>query len=120
MSETKNIAPMKLEMLLAVVHEEKMAYYSSLIQSHQANFQFNVSCKGTTHLMLGYLGLTDRPKNLLMSVVRSDQAGDLMETLKENFAKGKNYKGVAFTIPFSSMIGTVAYGFLSNERRVME
>ena len=111
---------MKLEMLLVVVHEEKTAYYSSLIQSHQANFQFRLPCKGTTHQLLGYLGLTDRPKNLLMSIVRADQAGDLIEVLKENFAKGKNLKGVAFTIPFSSMIGTQAYGFFSNEKRVME
>lgn len=111
---------MKLELLVAIVHDDKSAYYSSLIQSHQANMQLTLPCKGSTHLLLGYLGLTERPKNIIMSVVRSDEAPGLFEVLNENFSKGKNYKGVAFTIPFSSMIGAMAYGFLSNEKRFKE
>ena len=39
---TRNIAPMKLELLLAVVHNNKAAYFSSLIQSHKANLQLTV------------------------------------------------------------------------------
>jgi hypothetical protein len=34
MEETRNIAPMKLELLMAIVHNNKAAYFSSLIQSH--------------------------------------------------------------------------------------
>ena len=120
MAETRNIAPMKLEMLFAIVHNSKAAYFSSLIQSHQANMQFSVPAKGTTHLLLDYLGITDRPKTLLMSVVRADQAQDLINTLKETFAKGTDYKGVAFTVSLTSIIGTLAYGFLSNDKRVKE
>ncbi len=111
---------MKLEMLFAIVHNSKAAYFSSLIQSHQANMQFSVPAKGTTHLLLDYLGITDRPKTLLMSVVRADQAQDLINTLKETFAKGTDYKGVAFTVSLTSVIGTLAYGFLSNDKRVKE
>ena len=111
---------MKLEMLLAVVHNSKAAYYSSIIQSHQANLQFTVPAKGTTHLLLNYLGLTDRPKSLLMSIVRADQAGNLISLLDETFRKGGDYKGVAFTVRLTSTIGTLAYGFLSNDKRVKE
>lgn len=111
---------MKLELLLAVVHDSKAAYYSSLIRSRQANLQLYFPCKGTSHLLLEYLGLTDRPKTLLMAVVRSDESATVIEILKEHFNKGKEYKGVAFTLPFSSMIGTLAYGFLSNEKIVKE
>ena len=118
MEEKRNIAPMKLEMLLAVVHNSKAAYYSSIIQSHQANLQFTVPAKGTTHLLLNYLGLTDRPKSLLMSIVRADQAGNLISLLDETFRKGGDYKGVAFTVRLTSTIGTLAYGFLSNDKRV--
>ena len=120
MEEKRNIAPMKLEMLLAVVHNSKAAYYSSIIQSHQANLQFTVPAKGTTHLLLNYLGLTDRPKSLLMSIVRADQAGNLISLLDETFRKGGDYKGVAFTVRLTSTIGTLAYGFLSNDKRVKE
>ena len=79
MEGTRNIAPVKLEMLMAVVHNSKLAYYCSVIQSHQANMQFTVAAKGTTHLILNYLGLSaDRPKSLILSVVRTAQ-GDLPE-----------------------------------------
>lgn len=111
---------MKLEMLLAIVHNNKAAYYSSIIQSHQANLQFTVPAQGTSHLILNYLGLADRPKSLIMSVVRADEAGDLIDQLNETFQKGKDYKGIALTIPFSSMVGSLAYGFLSNEKKVKE
>ena len=120
MEETRNIAPMKLELLLAVVHNDKAAYFSSLIQSHKANLQLTVPAKGTTHLILDYLGLTDRPKSLVMSVVRADQAASLIDLLDQTFKKGKNYKGIAFTVPMTSVIGTLVYGFLSNDRRTVK
>lgn len=111
---------MKLELLLAVVHNDKVPYYSSLIQSHQANLRLTVPAQGTTHMLLNYLGLTERPKTLIMSVVRSDQAAGLIGLLDETFQKGKGYKGVAFTVPMSSIIGTLAYGFLSNDKRTVK
>ncbi len=120
MEKTKNIAPMKLELLLAVVHNDKAAYYASLIQSHQANLQLTLPAKGTTHLILDYLGLTERPKTMIISVVRADQADGLIKLLDEVFKKGKNYKGIAFTIPLTSVIGTRVYGFLSNDKRTVK
>ena len=120
MEQTRNIAPMKLELLLAVVHDDKAAYFSSLIQSHQANLQLTVPAKGTTHLILNYLGLTDRPKSLVMSVVRADEAAGLIDLLDQTFKKGKGYKGIAFTVPMTSVIGTLVYGFLSNDKRTVK
>jgi len=120
MEETRNIAPMKLELLLAVVHNDKAAYFSSLIQSHQANLQLTVPARGTTHLILDYLGLTEKPKSLVMSVVRADKAASLIDLLDQTFKKGKNYKGVAFTVPMTSVIGTLVYGFLANDKRTVK
>ena len=120
MAQTRNIAPIKLELLMAIVHNEKVAYYSSIIQSHQANLQFSMAAKGTTHLVLSYLGINEEPKPLLMSVVRADEAPKLIEQLEETFKKGKNYKGVAFTIKLTSVIGTLVYGFLANDKRAVK
>ena len=111
---------MKLELLLAVVHNDKAAYYSSLIQSHQANLQLTVPAKGTSHLILNYLGLTEKPKSLVMSVVRADQAASLIDLLDQTFQKGKNYKGIAFTVPMTSVIGPLGSGFLSNDKRTVK
>ena len=120
MDNARNTAPMKLELLLAVVHNDKVSYYASLIQSHQANLRLTLPAQGTTHMLLNYLGLTERPKTLIMSVVRSDQVSDLIGLLDETFQKGKNYKGIAFTVPMTSIIGTLAYGFLSNDKRTVK
>ena len=120
MDTTRNIAPMKLELLLAVVHNDKAAYYSSLIQSHQANIQLTLPAKGTTHLILDYLGLTERPKSLIVSVIRADQADRLIGLLDDLFKKGKDYKGIAFTVPLTSVIGTLVYGCLSNDKRAVK
>lgn len=120
MAEKRNIAPMKLELLMAIVHNEKAAYFSSIIQSHQANIQFSMAAKGTTHLVLSYLGLTEEPKILLISIVRADEAPRLIEQLQDTFNKGKNYKGVAFTIKLTSVIGTLVYGFLANDKRAVK
>ena len=111
---------MKLELLMAVVHNDKAAYYSSLIQSHKANLQLTIPAKGTTHLILDYLGLTERPKTLIVSVVRADQSERLISLLDDLFKKGKDYKGVAFTLPMTSVIGTLVYGFLSNDKRTVK
>ena len=120
MEHTHNIAPMKLELLLAIVRNDKAAFFSSLIQSHQANLQLTVPAKGTTHLILDYLGLTEKPKSLVVSVVRADQAAGLIELLDQTFQKGKGYKGIAFTIPMTSVIGSLVYGFLSNDKRTVK
>ena len=120
MDNTRNTAPMKLELLLAVVHNDKAAYYSSLIQAHQANLQLTVPAKGTTHMILNVLGLTEKPKSLVMSVVRADKAASLISLLDQTFKKGKNYKGIAFTVPMTSVIGTLVYGFLANDKRTVK
>lgn len=120
MDKVRNIAPMKLELLAAIVHNDKANYFTSLIQSHKANIQLTLPAKGTSHLILDYLGLTERPKSLILSVVRADKAGSLINLLNDTFKKGTNYKGVAFTVPLSSVIGTLAYGFLSNDKRTVK
>ena len=119
MSQTRNIAPMKLELLFAVVQTEKAKYFSSLIQSHRANLQFSMPAKGTSHFILSYIGYTEKPRTLLVSVVRSDEAGSLIAELEDTFNKGKAYKGVAFTVQLTSVIGTLVYGFLANDGRAV-
>ena len=120
MENTRNIAPMKLEVVMTIVHNDKAAYFTSLIQSYQANVHLTLPAQGTTHLILNYLGLTERPKSLILSVVRADESAKLIELLDQTFKKGKNYKGIAFTVPMTSVIGTLVYGFLSNDKRTVK
>ena len=53
-------------------------------------------------------------------MVREDQLEALTETLGQKFRSIKDGEGVAAAIPFTSMIGTLLFGFLSNDRRAVK
>ena len=57
---------------------------------------------------------------MIISIVRQDEAQKIIDILNENFQKAKELRGVAFTVRLTSLIGTQVYGFLSNDKRVME
>jgi TPR repeat protein len=62
------------------------------------------------------LGLEDSDKGVIFSVLREDKATEAMQALEDKFHTIKNGKGIAFTIPMSSVIGVAIYRFLSNHR----
>ena len=116
-----NVAVERLEMLVTIVDRNKADFYADLIQSYQVNMQFTAMAQGTANAtMLGLLGLTDSEKAVVFSVVREDMTSEILHTLEEKFTSIKNGKGIAFTIPLTSVIGTLLYGFLSNNRKTVK
>lgn len=114
-SNTNNVAPIKLELLITIVDKNKAEYYADLIQSFEVNFQFMALAHGTAkEEILDYLGLADTDKTVIFSVVREDKLDDLTYMLGEKFRKVKGGKGVAVSVPFTSMIGASVYAFLCN------
>ena len=118
--KSRNVSPHKLELLITVVPRKKAAFYMDLIQSFDANMQVSVPAQGTADSeIMRYLGLTDTDKTAIFSVVREEQLDELTETLAQKFRSIKNGEGIAAAIPFTSMIGTLLFGFLSNDRRTV-
>ena len=110
-----------LKLLVTVVDRPKTEFYADLIQSFDVNLQTVVLAKGTADdNMLRYLGLTDSKKSVIFSVIGAARLPAALETLEDKFRTVKNGKGIAFTIPLSSVIGTLIYGFLSNNRSVVK
>ena len=110
-----------LKLLVTVVDRPKTEFYADLIQSFDVNLQTVVLAKGTADdNMLRYLGLTDSKKSVIFSVIGSARLPAALETLEDKFRTVKNGKGIAFTIPLLSVIGTLIYGFLSNNRSVVK
>ena len=62
------------------------------------------------------LGLEDSDKSVIFSVIREDKVTEALHGLEDKFKTIKNGKGIAFTIPMSSVIGVAIYRFLSNAR----
>lgn len=117
----RNVSPHKLELLITVVQRKKASFYIDLIQSFDANMQISIPAQGTADReILRYLGLTDTDKTAIFSVVREDRLEALTETLGQKFRSIKDGEGIAAAVPFTSMIGTLLFGFLSNDSRTVK
>ena len=107
----------KLKILVTVVNRSKTEFYMDLLTSFEVNFQTAVLGKGTAHSdMLYMLGLEDSDKGVIFSVIREDKVQEAMHALEDKFRTLKNGKGIAFTVPMSSVIGVAIYRFLSNHK----
>ena len=111
----------KLEILITTIPRNKAEYYIDLIQSFEVNMQMAVLAEGTANSgMLAALGINNSAKVVIISVIKQKHIPDAIATLEEKFNTIRGGKGIAFTIPMSSVIGTLIYGFLSNDKSVAE
>jgi len=122
MSQHKNInySPDKLEVIISVVPKKKGTFYKDYLQSFGANFQLSILAQGTADEdILGYLGVEQSDKLVLLSVVKTSVMDAVMEGLEEKFRTIKNGKGVAVAVPMTSVIGKLVYAFLSDDRNIV-
>ena len=107
----------KLKLLITVVNRSKAELFMDLLTAYEVNFQTSVLAQGTAKSETLYmLGLEDSDKSVIFSVLREDKAPEAMHMLEEKFHTIKDGKGIAFTVPMSSVIGVAIYRFLSNHR----
>ncbi len=108
----------KLKLLITVVNRKKAELFMDLLTSYEVNFQTSVLAQGTAQSeMLYMLGLEESDKSVIFSVLREEKAADAMRMLEEKFQTIREGKGIAFTVPMSSVIGVAIYRFLSNHRQ---
>lgn len=110
-------APQKLKVLVTIVGRNKAEFYMDLLQSMNVNLQLAMLGRGTANReMLNLLGLSDSDKSVIFSVVRSDRAKEMLALLDEKFRTVRGGKGIAYTIPMTSVVGVAIYRFLSDNR----
>lgn len=111
----------RLELLITTVNRSKTEFYLDLLQSFDVNMQFVALAHGTAdEKMLARFGLTDSDKTVIFSVIQENKLKDALAALDNKFRTIKNGKGVAYTIPLSSVIGTLIFGFLSDNRMAVK
>ena len=107
----------KLKLLVTVINRNKTESFMDFLTAYEVNFQTSVLASGTAKSDTLYmLGLEDSDKSVIFSVIREDRATEALHGLEDKFKTIKNGKGIAFTIPMSSVIGVAIYRFLSNAR----
>ena len=113
---TSNLtAPQKIKLLFTIVERVKVDFYLDVLEGYEVNFQTVVYGNGTApNELLGMLGITSDDKALILSVIKEEKERDILYSYKEKYFKTRHGKGIAFTVPISSMIGVMAYQFLSN------
>ena len=120
-AEPNTVRSNRLKLLMTIVARKKADYYTDLIQSFDVNMQMVVLAEGTANAkILGLLGLLDNEKAVILGVIQENKIPDAMSVLEEKFQTIRDGKGIACTIPLTSVIGTLIYGFLSNNRRTVK
>ena len=115
---TENVAPKKLKLLITVVNKNKAEFYMDDLQEFEINMQMSMRARGTADSdLLHYLGLEDSEKRVLFSLVREDMAPAALRGLEEKFETVRDGKGIAYTVPLSSVAGAAIYQFLTNNRQ---
>ena len=112
----KLTAPEKLKLLFTIVDRRKTEFFVDLLDSFDITLQTVIYGRGTAPLDLTHLGLGDEEKAIIMSVVKEDKLKDVLSAIEERFQKTKFGKGIAYTIPLTSVIGVLVYQFLSNKK----
>ena len=119
--DASNLTTGRLKLLVTIVDRRKGEFYADLIQSFDVNMQMLCFGRGTAKAeMLSYLGLADPEKTAIFSVIREDKVADALAALSDKFNTIKNGKGIAFTVPMSSIIGVAIFGFLSNNHNTVK
>lgn len=107
----------KLKILVTVVNRSKTEFFMDFLTAFEVNFQTSVLAQGTARSETLYmLGLEDSDKSVIFSAIREDKATEALQALEDKFHTLKNGKGIAFTVPMSSVIGVAMYRFLSNHK----
>ena len=107
----------KLKLLITVVNRKKAEFFMDFLQGFEVNAQMTMLAQGTARSdTLHMLGLEDADRSVIFSLIREDRAEEILRGLDDKFSTVRGGKGIACTVPLSSVIGVAIYRFLSNNR----
>lgn len=108
-------APKKLKILVTIVDRSKTDFYLDILEGYEVNMQTVIYGRGTAPSdIASVLGIVQSDKVVIFSVVQEEKIKEILASYEDKYFKTKNGKGVAFTIPITSVIGVSIYQFLSN------
>src|SRR5574344_2176276 len=107
----------KLFVVVTILPRGKKDLFIDIAEKYNSNASINFLGHGTaSNEIISYLGFDPKEKDILCSVIREDYVKDSLLEIEDKFKTIKN-GGVAFAIPFESIIGNSKYLFLANYKR---
>ena len=105
----------KLSIFITIVPQNLANPIIKIFQSVGSSAQFVQRGEGTaTKQLRDILGIENNGKDIVISIVTKDSIPEAKIELEAFFAASKKNKGIAFTIPMTSVAGVKVYQFLSN------
>jgi len=104
----------RLVLVVVVVDIGVSKSVEKLLQNLGSSMQFTHNGRGTASKeILNVLGVVDNSKGVVNAVINEERWEDIKNELSIFFAASKKNRGIAFTIPFSSVVGVRIYKYLS-------
>ena len=120
MAKGGSLTPNRLVLLVTIVNKGKGTFFADLLQTFGVNLQMSFVGTGTAGTDIQeLLGLKDARRSVIFSVLRADRADAALAAVEDRFQSINDGTGIAFTMPLSSVIGKLSFGFLSNEYRLV-
>ncbi len=102
----------EIKMLITICNRGKSALLLKRLENVDSTMEIVLLGRGTANSdILDYLGLGESEKDVVISILKADMCQIVLKELEPILQK--HGKGIAFTIPISSMIGMMAYNFLT-------
>jgi hypothetical protein len=110
----------RLKILITVVSRAKADFYMDHIQSFGVNMQMVLFGQGTAPREIATaMGLADSDRAIILSIIGENNLRSALDSLAEKFNTIVGGKGIAYTIPMSSIIGKSIFNFLSDNRNAV-
>lgn len=109
-------APKKLSLYFVIVNKGHGDAVVKLLSRFGISLTYIHRGEGTANSVVSeILGFNDNRKDVIISVIRKDKLSEIKEEIESFFAAHKRNKGVAFSVPLDSVVGTNTYHFLAND-----
>lgn len=106
--------PKKLFLLISILPHNKRSLLMDIIEEYEVNYHLSFFGRGVAdEKVKEMLGLNDNHRDILFSVVREDKIKDCIARVEDKLLTLKA-GGVAFAVPFESIIGIKNYLFCAN------
>ena len=105
----------KLIVFVTIVNRGLATPITRIFETIGCSAQFIQRGRGTAQKEIrDILGIEETGKDVIFSIVREESTEEIKTELAAFFKASRNNKGIAFSIPMSSMIGVKVYQFLAN------